>query len=136
MRSIIICLFLPLLMALSACGVQTSAKEGMTESAAATLQQVRAEVDALASGRGEETVGDVQERFRRIDELLQTAGGQAKGLAQAAIFNLRTSLAGYAGVVAKVPASAELSELPGDFAATREAVGKRFRDLATNLGLS
>lgn len=135
MRLKVIALLVPLAFAFVGCGVQTSASEGLTDDAEATMQMVGTEVQSLVAGEGEVTVGDVQARMGKIDGLLQTAGGQAKGLAQAAIFNFRNVFAGVAGLISDLPESAPISDLPAEFTDARSKIGTRFNDLSGKLGL-
>lgn len=125
-----------LVLALAACGVQSSAAEGVTEQACRTLTAARAEMAKLATGEDERTVGDVKSRLGWIEALLAKARAETSGVAQASIATVQESLAPARQVLAPLPDDGPLTALPRDFSGSRTGAGYRFDDLWLSVGCS
>ena len=137
MKSKHIALFVaPLFVAVTSCGLQTNAADGVSQQVCDAMNSAKGAVASLAGKSDETTVGDVQKRLDEMNAQLETAKSQSTGLSQAIIGNLQSSVGAAKGELASISPDAPISDLPRGFDGNRTKINDTFNDVYSKLKCS
>lgn len=124
------------LIALSGCGLQSNAADGVSQQVCDAMNSAKSAVGQISDKTDEKTVGDVQKQLDAVSAKLEEAKANSTGLSQAIIGNLQSSVGSAQKEISSLSPDAPITDLPRGFDGNRTKIKDTFNSVYSQLKCS